>query len=334
MKNILKVAIFVCLLSACSLDTKIDCPYQLSNRKNCYNNSLLNLLNRVSESYKDGVMLLADGGEGSGQEGETSDEEQGGTSDGDSGDGSGTPNENVVFRNDAIGFATGFTFAGCEGALVGTVLAPGIGTVTGAIADKLIVGLSTGLVASVVAARVENEEAALEKDNNGESNDWVKDFSCEFLFPEDMLGANIGYYHNWLISNLWMETGDDIHGVETEYILTTTIRLLEENEIVQFNDVSSFNLEASLICANFQNFSEVSFADVLGEYCEVIYLYLTEFYAVSSEYRQQFTSDFMDVIAGYGLSDEITLLLNGTISTYYYSSVLWNTDAIYLKGYE
>lgn len=334
MKNLLKIIVgLLCLFSACSTDDVIvddSCVRPIA--KMCPANkgdSLLVLLNRVSDCYQGSAVMINNHEEGL-QVCTSGSDPVDGTSGGEQSENQGN---NEVFECDALGFAVGFTFAGNEGALVGTILSPGVGTIAGAIMDKLMVGIVTGMVASLTAANNANLEASLEQSNEGDMDYWIHDFSDSFLFSEDVLGANVGYYHNWLISNLWIEHGNNIRSMETDDILMYAVDLLERGEIVQFNDAPMFNAEVSSLCDGFQDFEGISFMNIPEENRDVIFLYLTELTTILPNNRQQFTSDFMDVIAGYGLSEENTILLNGMISTYYYSSLLWNIDAIYLQNH-
>ena len=307
-------------------------PREVMQRPDNSLDSLLLRLYQLSNAYHGDNSCVMLCGDGTSIQGDESPTEESTSSEGDNQTESRDENREI-FLMDMQFFAFGTVVSLVEIVVIGTILWPGVGTAVGVVADMLVTSLTLAAIASVLSAKEANFIALQGQVEGEDSSDWICCLSDDFLFSEDVLGANIGYYHNWLISNVWLDYGSEIHNVSTEDIINHMVSSMEIYELAHFYDIDAFRSEISTIYANIQSNQGMNIVDLVEYYHEVILFYLSEIVTIPREERQLYTSDFMGIIATSRLSDENILFLNGMISTYYYSSVLWNLNAIY-QSYE
>lgn len=226
-----------------------------------------------------------------------------------------------VVEADGIGFASGLLFGTLEGVLIGTVICPGFGSVAGAVADGLTAGIAVGLVSSISVARDIYVTSTQNTESYWEFADCVN-YGSDVLFNDDIKGANIGWYHNVIIQEMW---DNSIDNYTVDFLMEYVSMYFENNGICEFESRENFYQSLT------DNWSYRSdYFDMMNpDYQQIIEEYLATMWQLSESDRFSYTETIMEKIAGYGLPDEDVYLLNGTISTSYYSSLLWNMDAVH-----
>lgn len=229
--------------------------------------------------------------------------------------------KNNIIKQDMLGFGIGVLTGIPEGVIMGTVICPGIGSATGAAVDALTSGLAFAVVSSAMAVSGEKDIP-----NNAVRRRQGKRYSikkCEDtpLFSEDIFGGNIGLYHNLIIQEMWQ---DFIEKPSSEYAINYTLDYLEINGICKYNnrvDIQNILGEKYILLENDNELHNVN-----ADYKRIIDKYTDTFMNISSNDEHDYTQSVMKIISQFGLAEEDVLLLNGMLSTYYYSSVLWEED--------
>lgn len=241
--------------------------------------------------------------------------------------------DNSVFVADAVGFGTAMITTGAEtvitGAGIGSFVFPGAGTLGGALAgtvDATIAGLAWGALASAVAAYDNNTDSTKNAgDVYWEKPDWII-YNEDVFFDEDIIGANIGWCHNDVIQGIWQDISSDemLDAMDYNSLLDYITLYMEDRGLFTFEDRRAFNDALSVIWTNNYNYRD--FID--PSYNQIIDGYFATITELDKEEWFSYTQSIMEEINGFGLPDADVLFLNGTISTFYYSSVLWNMDAV------
>lgn len=221
-----------------------------------------------------------------------------------------------VIKSDAIGFGTGVLFGTCEGILIGTAIFPGVGSAWGAVADGICAGMAFGIVSSVVA--VQNYcIARYPHDDLYHMKDWIS-YNDNMLFDKSIIGGNIGWCHNYVIQKTW---GTYIEGLSAEKCFYVTLESLEKNDICKFiNQDKCSTYFYNNWCKTYKEglfYSSPYYEKIIADYIKTVE-------QLEGLKRFDYSSDVMKKITESGLMKEEIYLLNGTISTFYYSSLLWD----------
>ena len=240
-------------------------------------------------------------------------------------------NDDEIFNNDALGFTMGTILdSGVEGTLLGSLIAPGPGSVVGTMIDKAIAGLAMGVFMSVMTARDRNADSTyLYTDVLWNVDDWISGGTDELLFDPDIVGANMGYYHNLIIRDVWHT--DLSNMVDLSFMLWMTDDLLmnyitESIERLQICTISDKPLFCQIILENRNDINVVEYQG--GMFFEIIHTYLETVRNLSPDAQYTYTDEIFHMTNNSELDMEGILMLNGTFSTFYYSMSLWNMDAI------
>ena len=234
-----------------------------------------------------------------------------------------------VAKEDMEGFAIGGGIGIALGGIIGSVGGVPLAAI-GAGAGALIGGIPYAVVWSIVAAKEKKENP---NENISSLDDIIKirhdfsmiDYRCkEPLFSENIIGANVGFLHNYILSSLYHRNKDTFWDWSNEQIIDSTFVVLAEYyNSIQISDLSH-------LISNDLYYSNEYIP--LHNYVELYFEYLND---VSESNWINFSEDFMNVI-NTQLSDENEIMLiNGSISTFIYSYHLWNFNLpdIYVSDY-
>lgn len=322
MKKILYCLVIIPFLLACQNSNE---PYDKTNQMRTYSNDALsNRLNELSETYvynNPNQLLVSN------------------TID---------PNnlpisfynkrKGMIAQEDMDGFAKGFeTFGGIGGAIgaiasiwapLGSIVCGGIGTLAG--------GIPGGIAYAVVWSKNIAQQLR-ENPNSGTQIFWSDRYSLNIyepiydysqstiLFDDDIKYANIGYLHNYAITSL--NSTHSLFDVSPSDIVSHVFENMFEastgNELAyqQLYDVIYENIES-----DYENFNSSSTA---MDYDECIGIYFDNLYRISETAWYSYTRDFMEIVdeeLRY-IDEDRLMLVNGSISTFYYSKCLWNLNA-------
>lgn len=223
-----------------------------------------------------------------------------------------------IVTADAIGFCAGALFGAETGMVVGSVL--GVpGSVAGSVLDALASGLTTAAICSIVAASDSTEKV----NNCYPKEEWITSQN-NILFDKKIVGGNLGWYHNALIQHLLKEP---IKEIDILSLLDRSTLFLETNKIFEFKD-------RKLFCeCLYKKWNVLSANDMMSfkmnhDYQLIIANYFESVAKIDSPKKLAYTQSVMREISEFGLKDEDVYLINGTISTYYYSLILWNIESL------
>lgn len=226
-----------------------------------------------------------------------------------------------VFLADAVGFASG-SFLGAEtGAILGTVVCPGMGTLAGGVGDAIATGVTVAMVCSILAADRNNKDSTKNSEIYWEYEDWIYQNDA-VVFDESIIASNVGWLHNAIITSL----GINREEIDIEILLDYSSNYLESNSICEFYDRVQFcaNIRDQWSCLNENLYN----SDFFANYYPIFEDYVMVFEQIEEDYRFSYTESIMIEISESGLLEEDMYRLNGMISTFYYSSLLWNMDAV------
>ena len=245
----------------------------------------------------------------------------------------------MIAQQDMDGFAKGFeTFGSIGGAIgaiasiwapLGIIACGGIGTLAG--------GIPGGIAYAVVWSKNIAQQLR-ENPNSGTQIFWSDRYSLNIyepiydysqsirLFDDDIKYANIGYLHNYAITTI-NNTHSSLFDVSPTDIVNHVFENVFEasvgNEVAyqQLYDYSYAHIES-----DYENFNSSSTA---MDYDECIGIYFDNLYRISETAWYSYTNDFMEIVdEELRYSDEDRLMLiNGCLSTFYYSKCLWKLNA-------
>lgn len=234
-----------------------------------------------------------------------------------------------VATMDGIGFMVGVMADGEMGIVLGGIIGSAPGAAIGAVVDKMIAGLAIGLVMSVQTAKKQNNDStANATEFLWNVDDWVnrEDEGC--VFDTIIKGGNLGYLHNWLIREMWENTdvaavieNDELSDEWLAAYLADNIDRIPKYDIFLYDSYRFYHTILQI-----RN-TAINVWDC-PLYEAVLNTYLSTIRRLDREDKFEYTQDIMYAISESSLYDEHILALNGAISTYYYSMLLWNMDAI------
>lgn len=231
-------------------------------------------------------------------------------------------NHQEIFRADAVGFYVGAVLGAEEGYVIGTFIYPGMGTIFGAVAEAISAGISLGALCSIWTARNNNCIALQNAEPSLNMEEWIHS-DPNILFEDELVGGNVGWYHNDIIRAIW---SNSLYNSSSEELLENIAVYLEDNHIVEYEDrelfISVLHEQWSMMPDNFYNNENIEYQLIVEGYMETMA-------QIDEDARFAYTHSMMEEISQFGLEEVDTYLLNGTISTYYYSSQLWNIEAIF-----
>lgn len=240
--------------------------------------------------------------------------------------------DNSVLIADATGFVTGTVFSGgleliLVGALAGSFI-PGAGTAAGAVGgavDIVLSGVAWGALFSADAANGNNKDSTQNGTNrHWDLSDWII-YNEDFIFNEDIIGGNVGWCHNDIIQGIWQQYSSDeiLDAINNNHFLDYITSYMEYRDICTFVDKEAF-------CnAITEELTGCCYRDVIDPYYnQIIDGYFETITELDREEWFAYTQSVMEEINGFGLPEDDTYRLNGTLSTFYYSSILWNMDAV------
>ncbi len=137
----------------------------------------------------------------------------------------------------------------------------------------------------------------------------------DLLFDEQIYGAEMGYYHNCVITSLFDNNGKDMFDWSIEEIQDSTIEQVLDLLIAENPDVARDVLHE---CLRIVEEDGVDAPE--NPYVE---RYLFSVQELESPDKKSYTEDFMRIIQQEIVDEQEVLLINGSISTYFYSSCLW-----------
>ena len=234
-----------------------------------------------------------------------------------------------IAEKDKDGFNDGAAVGGMFGAAIGSV-ATVIGTGWGTIIGGALGGIGGAVVSSIIeAAKKEDNQKNISAEEIGlyiklEKDIYAVDLRSpisiykpdfNLFFDEQIIGANVGLYHNCIISSLYENNGKDMFDWSPEAIRDSTIKYVMD--LVDAEDPQSVY---NLLVESTQALGEVEDASTMNPYIDRYMSYSREL--MQNEVKA-YTEEFMEIVQ-QELSDEQEVLqINGTISTYYYSCCLW-----------
>lgn len=233
----------------------------------------------------------------------------------------------------AIGAGVGGLIGGAAGGAGGWLLgnAPGavLGGALGTLFGAVVSAIPYSLVWSIAAIQMSIDEP-LEPEDLVYSIDYdnpIRDFSTGSVFFDSNISyANVGYLHNYVISemynsrcSLFTMSQPDIVAYLFENVFEATSG--HEDEYAQLYDRIYTNIES--------DYADAHGSNVLQEYDEYIDMYFDCLDRISECAWFNFTEDYMRIVDEElnGNDEERLMLINGSISTFFYSKSLWNTYA-------
>lgn len=229
-----------------------------------------------------------------------------------------------IAKEDMEGFAIGGGLGLGFGAAVGSVV-PGIGNGFGA--------LCGGLIGGIVYAVVWSIDAANELQGDGtcsitrlyyiDSSNPIYSFSQPMeLFDSSIECSNVGWMHNYIISSLHNDGQDSLltlsHEEIIDYIFTTALSPIigYENEYYALYEEIQDNIDNDYSTFN------------ISDYDATIQLYFEDLHYISERFWHEYTEDFMQIVDDElsGYDDTRVMVINGCLSTFYYSRCLWNLN--------
>lgn len=257
-----------------------------------------------------------------------------------------------IVSKDVDGFLDGASVGIAAGALVAIV------SRTAGVAIGLSSGAILGITDAVIQSLAEAERLGGTNDgsggngndgdgNNGEdggnnggegvqkdvSNIYMLDFrdpifGISFLIDENIECANYGYYHNFIISNLYQNNGKEVFGWDMETITDSVIE--QVTQLFRIQDQGN----VSSLLQNYRSFflEEKSSSKIFEN--EYIARYIENISVIPNQ-SIEYTIEYMKIVQ-QECSEEEQLIVNGAISTYLYSSNLWKSyfpsvnDGVYI----
>ena len=238
-----------------------------------------------------------------------------------------------IAKEDMEGFAIGGGVWGAFGGAVGTIINPGIGSAVGLLAGGAAGGIAYAVVWSINAANRPEEGG---NGNNGgceiwrlysvDTNNPINNFSSELLFDNTIRYANTGWLHNYVLATLYDEDPDIFFNLSTEQIVDGMFSSALSPEIGCENDFwGLYNYIHGRIEYDYE--SAYADFDICGS-DTIFQLYLDGLESIQETQWLSYTEDFMQIVdAELGdYDDQRTLLINGSLSTFMYSRMLWNLN--------
>lgn len=248
-----------------------------------------------------------------------------------------TSNENSEFSSDekcriakadAWGAIEGAAMGASIGGAVGTVV-PSIGNGAGAIGG----GVSLAAVYAVRRSKEEADAIREEHNNNAMAFDDIyklntlhpiNDFTfANHLFNDGIRFANIGFMHNYIISSIYNEVHEDFFDMSDEDLAANIFEdyftPLSAHEQEYYNLFNHVTMDFNLGLAN---------AFTLSNSDTIIQFYFEELADIPENSWCEYTEDFMQIVdQNLGeLDEDRVLLINGCLSTFFYSKCLWNLN--------
>lgn len=243
-----------------------------------------------------------------------------------------------VIKADGAGFIDGSNCGSIIGTAIGIIATSGnpIGTAWGTVIGWATGGIIGATAASIIEA-AEQEQGQLEYvDEEG----WVTTITSEkdiyaidlrnpiysslyssCVFDDQIIGSNVGWVHNYIISLLFANNGSQIFFWDHQILMDSIMdiyfdMLVADNADV---DVTTFGKEI-LYAINTK-------ADSNDEYFN---MYVSSYKTLSQEQSdpeilKNYTEEYMEIVQASISSECYALAINGSISTYFYSARLWHT---------
>ena len=245
----------------------------------------------------------------------------------------------LIAHEDARGYFIGNGIGGLIGfgigALIGIYTGPGVFICAerGYTYGGIIGGVCYGAYKSIMYAQMLRENP-----NSGTQIFWsdkyllninepIYDYSqSTTFFDDDIKYANIGYLHNYAITTI-NNTHSSLFDVSptdiVNHVFENVFEASEGNELAyqQLYDVIYENIES-----DYENYNSSSTA---MEDDECIGIYFDNLYRISETAWYSYTRDFMKIVdeeLRYNDEDRL-MLINGCLSTFYYSKCLWKLNA-------
>lgn len=252
---------------------------------------------------------------------------------------------------DFDGFCSGAGVGGLAGGAVGTIVTGGgsvIGTAIGTLIGMVTGGIIGAVAKSVIAVQKQEEQQMEQGEDEGvwrslipQNKDiyaidlrdpisFYEDRDC--LFNEQIIGSNMGFVHNYIISVLYRNNGYRLFqwspDVLVDSIIYTYANILDSKDLY---------LEDILIISD-EIINNVLIDDITHKDDEYISYFIESYQALISENvcfekRRDYTEEYMDIIQQEIGDEEYVFLINGAISTYFYSYDLWQTYIPTQKSY-
>ena len=241
-----------------------------------------------------------------------------------------------IAEADAAGLLAGMGAGATTGAAIGTAAGPaGVAAAGAAGAVAGAVG-GAALFSALKAEEIRGEHEENAEENALAYNDIymldidnpVNDFTMsDPFFDWSIRGANMGWAHNFLISAMYNEYKDEFFEMSTEQ---KVVHMFEEY-IYPNNDAEYYCWKDAYIytldnCEYEYNRWKENPSDFATD--EVILLFNEELKCVSDEYWFDYAQDYMRIVDQElgGWADDRVLIINGYISTFFYSYCLWNLN--------
>lgn len=124
-----------------------------------------------------------------------------------------------ILEADGISFYIGCTLGAETGAITGTLVCPGVGTLAGTVIESIGEGICMGALSSIITRNILKETDNPEPNTNSEDNTQKKEGTnsdnnsaispfnstiVDSIFSSDLHWSNIGMYHNAISSKYMM----------------------------------------------------------------------------------------------------------------------------------
>ncbi len=237
-----------------------------------------------------------------------------------------------IAEKDMEGFRDGAAVGGMFGAAVGTLAGGSVGAAWGTIGGGALGGIGGAVIASVIEAiKQESSQINISSEEIGHQIKSEKDIytvdlrspilmyglDSEWYFDNEIIGANVGYYHNYIISTLYKNNGKKMFDWPNEEIRDSTIEHI-------MNLVTSDKPEYvyEILLESTKSFGEAEKSTTTTPY---INKYIECISDLNQTKAKVYTEEFMHIVQEEMEDKQEIMQINGAISTYFYSSRLWKS---------
>lgn len=234
-----------------------------------------------------------------------------------------------VAKADSEGFAVGFAVGAVTGGAVGTLVTPGVGTAIGTLSGGAAIGAAYAAIWSANEANTIRDERkeimVLDDLYRLNTDNPINDLSnSSIIFDDSICGANIGFIHNAIILSLYFQDQDVFFSLSNEeiayYVFEDYFRPYAGYEDEYYDMYMQ-------VCNGIENDYHLNDDNVFVYPDDIIEFYFEELQSIPSGSWTSYTEDFMRIVDQELEDDnERIFLVNGTISTFIYSSFLWNLN--------